>query len=52
VTPAQGELVWIPKVQNLTFLSGFELTNKATMAQRVKEANEKWFGSGTFSFAG
>jgi U4/U6 small nuclear ribonucleoprotein PRP31 len=33
-------------------LTGFELTNRATALQRVKEANEKWFGSGTFSFAG
>ncbi|KAF5333081.1 hypothetical protein D9611_002310 [Ephemerocybe angulata] len=31
---------------------GFELTNRAAMAQRVKEANERWFGGGTFSFVG
>jgi len=34
-------------------VSGFELTNRAAaMSQRVKEANEKWFGAGTFSFVG
>ncbi|TFK76071.1 Nop domain-containing protein [Pluteus cervinus] len=32
--------------------AGFELTNRAAAAQRVKEANERWFGAGTFSFAG
>ncbi|KXN86362.1 U4/U6 small nuclear ribonucleoprotein Prp31 [Leucoagaricus sp. SymC.cos] len=37
---------------SVTPAQGFELTNKATMAQRVKEANDKWFGSGTFSFFG
>ena len=39
----------------LTFVSrftGFELTNRAAAAQRVKEANERWFASGTFSFVG
>ncbi|KAJ3575160.1 hypothetical protein NP233_g1270 [Leucocoprinus birnbaumii] len=35
---------------SVTPAQGFELTNRAAMAQRVKEANEKWFGSGTFSF--
>ncbi|XP_006460185.1 hypothetical protein AGABI2DRAFT_202994 [Agaricus bisporus var. bisporus H97] len=37
---------------SVTPAQGFELTNRAAMAQRVKEANEKWFGSGTFSFVG
>ncbi|KZT20768.1 Nop domain-containing protein [Neolentinus lepideus HHB14362 ss-1] len=36
----------------LTELSGFELTNRAAAAQRVKEANERWFAGGTFSFVG
>jgi U4/U6 small nuclear ribonucleoprotein PRP31 len=31
---------------------GFELTNRATAAQRVKEANERWFAAGSFSFVG
>jgi len=31
---------------------GFELTNPAAAAQRVKEANERWFAGGTFSFVG
>lgn len=31
-------------------LPGFELTNRTTAAQRVKEANERWFASGSFSF--
>ncbi|PAV20798.1 Nop domain-containing [Pyrrhoderma noxium] len=35
-----------------TPVSGFEITNHAAAAQRIKEANEKWFGSGTFSFVG
>ncbi|KAF9452059.1 Nop domain-containing protein [Macrolepiota fuliginosa MF-IS2] len=35
---------------SVTPAQGFELTNRAAMAQRVREANEKWFGSGTFSF--
>ncbi|KAL9712799.1 U4/U6-U5 snRNP complex subunit prp31 [Leucoagaricus gongylophorus] len=35
---------------SVTPAQGFELTNRAAMAQRVKEANEKWFSSGTFSF--
>ncbi|KAJ2924967.1 hypothetical protein H1R20_g12140, partial [Candolleomyces eurysporus] len=37
---------------SVTPAQGFELTNRAAMAQRVKEANEKWFGGGTFSFVG
>lgn len=54
VTPAQGKLnlffdVW----PRLTYaLVGFELTNRASAAQRVKEANERWFAGGTFSFVG
>lgn len=32
-----------------TPVQGFELTNHSLMAQRVKAANEKWFGGGTFS---
>lgn len=34
------------------FLSGFELTNRAAAAARVKEANERWFAAGSFSFVG
>ena len=54
VTPAQGKqhifhAVIDPRV---TKISGFELTNRAAAAQRVKEANERWFSGGTFSFAG
>lgn len=36
----------------LSFFLGFELTNRAAAAQRVKEANERWFASGNFSFVG
>ncbi|KAI0722167.1 Nop domain-containing protein [Cerioporus squamosus] len=36
----------------VTPVQGFELTNRAAAAQRVKEANERWFASGTFSFVG
>ncbi|PVF99729.1 Nop domain-containing protein [Serendipita vermifera] len=32
-----------------TPVQGFELTNPALAAQRVKAANEKWFAPGTFS---
>ncbi|EJD00962.1 Nop domain-containing protein [Fomitiporia mediterranea MF3/22] len=35
-----------------TPVQGFEITNHAAAAQRVKEANEKWFAKGMFSFAG
>ena len=45
-------LVFLWRVQNLIYLAGFELTNRATAAQRVKEANERWFASGNFSFVG
>ena len=34
------------------YSTGFELSNRAAAAQRVKEANERWFSSGTFSFVG
>ncbi|TDL29616.1 Nop domain-containing protein [Rickenella mellea] len=34
-----------------TPVQGFEISNPAA-AQRVKEANEKWFAAGTFSFVG
>ncbi|KAH9927134.1 Nop domain-containing protein [Epithele typhae] len=36
----------------VTPVQGFELTNKAAAAARVKEANERWFSNGTFSFVG
>ncbi|KAH9998387.1 hypothetical protein BJV77DRAFT_1058779 [Russula vinacea] len=35
----------------VTPVQGFELTNRAA-AQRVKEANDRWFANGTFSFVG
>ncbi|KAF7301411.1 Nop domain-containing protein [Mycena indigotica] len=34
---------------SVTPAQGFELTNRTAAAQRVKEANERWFASGTFS---
>jgi len=37
---------------SVTPAQGFELTNRATAAQRVKEANERWFAAGSFSFIG
>jgi len=37
---------------SVTPAQGFELTNRATAAQRVKEANERWFAAGNFSFMG
>ncbi|KIK70402.1 hypothetical protein GYMLUDRAFT_32409 [Collybiopsis luxurians FD-317 M1] len=37
---------------SVTPSQGFELTNRAAAAQRVKEANERWFASGSFSFVG
>jgi U4/U6 small nuclear ribonucleoprotein PRP31 len=37
---------------SVTPAQGFELTNRATAAQRVKEANERWFAAGSFSFVG
>ncbi|KIJ70255.1 hypothetical protein HYDPIDRAFT_78667 [Hydnomerulius pinastri MD-312] len=36
----------------VTPIQGFELTNRAAAAQRVKEANERWFAAGNFSFVG
>ncbi|CAL1701590.1 unnamed protein product [Somion occarium] len=36
----------------VTPVQGFELTNRAVAAQRVKEANDRWFAGGTFSFMG
>ncbi|KDQ64691.1 hypothetical protein JAAARDRAFT_28331 [Jaapia argillacea MUCL 33604] len=36
----------------VTPVQGFELTNRAAAAARVKEANERWFAGGTFSFVG
>ena len=56
VTPAQG---WCSSFLRILFskfsnflLLGFELTNRAAAMQKVKEANERWFAGGTFSFAG
>jgi U4/U6 small nuclear ribonucleoprotein PRP31 len=53
VTPVQG---WLLVVIHLIFhadsIPGFELTNRAAAAQRVKEANERWFAAGSFSFMG
>jgi len=37
---------------SVTPAQGFELTNRAISAQRVKEANERWFAAGNFSFVG
>ncbi|KAK0468049.1 uncharacterized protein EV420DRAFT_1502608 [Desarmillaria tabescens] len=37
---------------SVTPAQGFELTNRAAAAQRVKEANERWFAAGSFSFVG
>ncbi|KAH8106297.1 Nop domain-containing protein [Cristinia sonorae] len=36
----------------VTPVQGFELTNKAAAAARVKAANDRWFAGGTFSFVG
>ncbi|KIK95124.1 hypothetical protein PAXRUDRAFT_827311 [Paxillus rubicundulus Ve08.2h10] len=36
----------------VTPVQGFELTNRSAAAQRVKEANERWFAAGNFSFVG
>ncbi|KAI0092439.1 Nop domain-containing protein [Irpex rosettiformis] len=36
----------------VTPVQGFELTNRAALAQKAKEANERWFAGGTFSFIG
>ncbi|KAF9484013.1 Nop domain-containing protein [Pholiota conissans] len=37
---------------SVTPSQGFELTNRNTRLQQVKEANQKWFSGGTFSFVG
>ena len=54
VTPVQG----MPN-SDLSFCSedkrvglGFELTNRSAAALRAKEANERWFAAGSFSFVG
>jgi len=54
VTPAQGQYTpnEVSNLANSPLLPGFELTNRAAAMQRVKEANERWFGGGTFSFVG
>jgi len=53
VTPAQGKISIVFRLLHLVIiLLGFELSNRATALQRVKEANERWFAGGTFSFAG
>ena len=52
VTPAQGlDLIVVSHFFSLVMI-GFELTNRATAQQRVKEANERWFAAGSFSFVG
>ena len=53
VTPVQGNACFVNGTHEaLTYFVGFELTNRAAAAQRVKEANERWFAGGTFSFVG
>jgi U4/U6 small nuclear ribonucleoprotein PRP31 len=37
---------------SVTPTQGFVLSNKAAAAQRVKEANDKWFAAGSFTFTG
>ncbi|TRM68258.1 hypothetical protein BD626DRAFT_424999 [Schizophyllum amplum] len=37
---------------SVTPAQGFELTNRAAAAARVKEANDRWFAAGSFSFVG
>ncbi|KAG7097136.1 hypothetical protein E1B28_004514 [Marasmius oreades] len=37
---------------SVTPAQGFELTNRASRAAAVKEANERWFTTGSFSFVG
>lgn len=52
VTPAQGlDFIVVSHFFSLVMI-GFELTNRATAQQRVKEANERWFAAGSFSFVG
>jgi len=53
VTPAQGVPRYLCNSLTPTDAGpGFELTNRAISAQRVKEANERWFAAGNFSFIG
>ena len=53
VTPAQGlDFIVLFHCYSSLVILGFELTNRATAAQRVKEANERWFAAGSFSFVG
>ena len=54
VTPIQGWLLvgYICLIFHADWIAGFELTNRAAAAQRVKEANERWFAAGSFSFVG
>ncbi|KAF8631259.1 hypothetical protein AX15_002586 [Amanita polypyramis BW_CC] len=49
---AQGASSGTATSLSVTPAQGFELTNRAVAAQRVKEANERWFASGSFSFVG
>ena len=44
--------MWVVALVLIARAVGFELTNRAAAAARVKEANERWFSSGTFSFVG
>lgn len=54
VTPAQGTINFSNWPMNSCrwVCTGFELVNPSVRAQRVKEANDRWFGSGQYSFAG
>lgn len=54
VTPVQGQYDFGVSITIVNLLGslGFELTNKAAAAARVKEANDRWFAGGTFSFVG
>jgi len=49
---AQSALSGTATSLSVTPAQGFELTNRASAAQRVKEANERWFAGGTFTFTG
>ena len=37
---------------SVTPAQGFQLTNRAAIEQKVKEANDRWFAAGSFSFIG
>lgn len=53
-TPVQGmcTVYWLRSLKQLRCL-GFEITNHAAAQQaRIKDANDKWFAAGTFSFIG